>query len=414
MFDITTEGSPQSARGKLGRLAQHLVPDLDQRAYARARRKDRLKRQRLADSSFLDSSTRRLADLGPRPTHVVVVPSEGQATGNWMPGIRNFYYEAHQVLGEVSDPNTVSAFFVEPGELPSKWQARLADYLHDSGATHLLTHIEYDPESNGALWHWDTFWERTSRRWDGVLLGSMFDSSYRFTEAKAKILARMSRAFVLVDICMPMNGVLRKGRQEVGPVNMPMSRESMALLDARISGVSPGADIAFFGVLYDYRLSLIRQLEAQGLQVAVNPHRADEAADGVATRANQPTWLDYMAGIASSKITLNFAQSNAGPFEQLKTRVMEVGLAGSLLLTDDRDRTRLFWEPSTFRTFGAVADIPRIVNRTLNTEAQRQEDAAVFAARARYLAQHHYWGAIEYGLIQRNLPRLGVEPFSLA
>lgn len=414
MFDITTEVSPQGARGKIGRFAQHLVPDLDQRAYARARRKDRRSLKRLADSSPLDSSLRRLTDLGSRPTHVVVVPNEGQSTGHWVPGIRNFYYEAHQVLGEIADPSTVSAFFVEPGELPARWQARLADYLHDSKATHLLTHIEYDPESNGALWHWDTFWERASKHWDGVLLGSMFDSSYRFTEAKAKILARMSQAFVLVDICMPMNGILRKGRREVGPVNMPMSRESLALLDARISGVLPDADIAFFGVLYDYRLSLIRQLEAQGLQVAVNPHRADRAADGVATRANQPTWLDYMAGIAGSKITLNFAQSNAGPFEQLKTRVMEVGLAGSLLLTDDRDRTRHFWEPSTFRTFDEVTDIPGIVDRTVNTEAQRQGDAAAFAARARYLARHHYWGAIELGLIERNLPRLGVQPFSLA
>ena len=50
MFDITTQGDPAGLRGKVGRLLQRLIPDADQRAYARARVKDR--RTRAASGEF--------------------------------------------------------------------------------------------------------------------------------------------------------------------------------------------------------------------------------------------------------------------------------------------------------------------------------------------------------------------------
>jgi hypothetical protein len=329
----------------------------------------------------------------------------------WTPGVRNLYFEAYSTLVEQVGKESVSAFFRQPEETPVQWQARLIDILRDSGATHVLTHIEGDPGDLGT-WTWDSFWEEVNPHWDGVLLGGMFDSSYRFTEAKAKILAKMSPRFVLVDICMPMDGALRRGRPEVGPVNMPMSMASQELLDERISGVEPSYDVSFFGVLYDYRLELLERLRAEGLSVAVNPHREDSAADGVSTRRDQPSWLDYMAGIAASRTTVNFSQSNAGPFEQLKTRVMEVGLAGAYLLTDDRDRTRRYWSRADFSEFTTPADVVSIVNRLISDETSRQEAAANFSERSRELARHHYWGGIEAVLRNRGLPSLGVEPFS--
>jgi len=412
MFDVTTQGAPEGFRGRLGRLAHHVVPDLDQRAYARARGRDRASRLSSHDWQSVNTAARLLRTANDREPHVVVVPTEGEPEGAWRPGIRNLYFEAHQTLVEETNPERVSAFFRRPGESAPQWQSRLIDHMHDRGATHVLTHIEGDP-GDLESWTWDSFWQAVNPHWDGVLLGGMFDSSYRFTEAKAKILAKMSPGFVLVDICIPMDDALRSKRREVGPVNMPMSQQSLALLAARLESVEPEFDLSFFGVLYDYRTQLLEQLRAEGLSVAVNPHRADAASDGVSTRANQPSWLDYMAGIARSKATINFSQSNAGPFEQLKTRVMEVGLAGAYLLTDDRDRTRRFWDAGTFSEFDGPDDLVTVSERVLEDSSTLATATEAFGERARFLARHHYWGGIEATLRARGLPSLGIEPFTM-
>jgi hypothetical protein len=411
MFDVTTQGDPAGLRGKVGRLVHHLIPDLDQRAYARARAKDRRARTASGEFGPVARGTRQLSGVGDRPPHVVVVPSDGPSQDAWMPGVRNLYFEAYATFAENAGGASVSAFFAEPDESPEQWQTRLVDYLRDSRATHLLTHVECDP-GNLESWTWDTFWQEVSPHWDGVFLGGMFDSSYRFTEAKAQIMARMSPNFVLVDICIPMDGALVRGRREVGPVNMPMSQASLSLLDERLSGVSPIYDLSFFGVLYDYRVELLDRLRAEGVNVAVNPHRSDAATDGTATRANQPSWLDYMAGIAASRTTVNFSQSNAGPFEQLKTRVMEVGLAGAYLLTDDHDRTNRYWSSRDFAEFTSPTDLVAVAQSVLSDEPARFAAATRFGERARVLARDQYWGSIETVLQARGLPSLGIKPFT--
>jgi hypothetical protein len=73
---------------------------------------------------------------------------------------------------------------------------------------------------------------------------------------------------------------MKRGRLEVGPVNMPVSRESLALVDTRLADLSQIWDVSFIGVMYPYRMDLVDRLRKNGVSVAVNPHRADAAADG--------------------------------------------------------------------------------------------------------------------------------------
>ena len=413
MFDVTTEGSPTGLRGRLGRVAHRFIPDLDQKVYARARGRDRKVRQSSPEFDFVRSqAARQWPDSSGEPT-VVVVPPEGPESGTWEPARWNIYFEASQRLRETSGGPTVLDFHVDPGETPGQWQARLIDFLRDSRATHLLTHIERDPVTEPTTWTWDSFWDLVHPHWQGVLLGGMFDSSYRFTEAKAKILAKISPSFALVDICIPMDGALVRRRPEVGPVNIPMSNRTLELVDSHIANQGKEFDISFMGVMYDYRVELVRRLQASGLSVAVNPHRSDDALDADATRRNQPSWLDYMRGLAASRATINFSRSNAGPFEQLKTRVVEVGLAGTYLLTDDHDRTRRFWRPGTFSEFNGPDDLVAVSERILNDASALASATDAFGERARFLARHHYWGAIEATLRARGLPSLGIEPFTM-
>ena len=343
-----------------------------------------------------------------RPPHVVVVPQEGYAFDSFRASTRNFYFEAWRSLAEAVGEGSVSVFNVDPGEAPSSWHVRLLDYVVAVGATHVITHIESDPGSSGASWTWDTAWGLLSSRWDGVLLGVMFDSAFEWIAAKSRLLARMSPRFMVVDICMPMDGSMVRGRPEVGPVNMPVSRESLALVDERLSGVEPLFDVSFIGVMYPYRMEVVSALRASGVSVAVNPHRADRAEDDAGSRVDQPSWLDYMAGLRSSRMTLNFSQSSAGRFEQLKTRVLEATLAGTLLLTDDIDRTRRFWVPEEeFGYFRNVDSAPSVISSYLTDPARLAAVAAAGEARARSLAHTHFWSGIEEGVRRRGLPSIG-------
>jgi hypothetical protein len=297
---------------------------------------------------------------------------------------------------------------VTPEEPADEWQPRLIAHLIDSGATHLITHIESDPGHIDGTWHWDALWSALAERWDGVLLGVMFDSAFQWVQAKGRYLGQMSPRFVAVDICMPMDGVMVKRRPEVGPVNMPMSQQSLVLLDDRLSDVLPGHDVSFIGTLYPHRVEMLEAIRAAGAKVVVNPHRADQTLTFAESRANQPSWLDYMAGLASSRMTINFSRSSAGPVEQLKTRVLEATLAGTLLLTDDVDRTSRFFVPEQeYGYFATPEDLPAVVARWLK-DPQRLDSARLAGqARARELARESFLGGIQSGLLRRGLPLLG-------
>lgn len=344
-----------------------------------------------------------------RPIHVVVVPHEGDSFESFGPATGNFYYEAAQSLREILGTQCVSVFNVAPDKSAETWHRELIDFIKAVGATHVLGHVESDPGQVNALWTWDSLWSELSAVWDGVLLGVMFDSSYKWLSAQSRLLARISDRFLLVDICIPMDGRMVRGRPEVGPIHLVLSRESQVLLTDRLVGVTPEFDLSFIGAMYPYRVELVEQLRASGVSVAVNPHRADVAEDFESSRRGQPSWLDYMAGLASSRMTLNFSQSSAGRYEQLKWRVMEAGLAGTLLLTDDQDRTARFFVPEVeYGYFSNVAQLPKVINEYMSDPERVSRVAAAGARKAHELAPVGFWRAIEAGLRRRKLCSLGI------
>ena len=339
-----------------------------------------------------------------RESRVLVVPIEGPQFPEWGPGHRNFYYEAFQSARERLGSDRVSFLDVAPGERPEVWHQALVEMVHDRHITHIVTHAEHDP-GNPDSWTWDAVWNRLAPTWDGVLLGVMFDSAFDLVTMKTRRLARMSRNFVAVDICMSADGVLIRNRPEVGPVTMPMSDESMHLVEERLAGVPIEHDISFIGALYPYRVQLIDYLRAEGLDVAVNPHRRDVTTDFTSSRTNQPGWLDYMAGLAGSKMTVNFSRSSAGAWEQLKTRVIEATVAGTFLLTDDRDRTRLYFGPEVeYGYFEGPGQLASVAAQWLEDESQRVEGAHLAQAKAKEIITSDFWQRIDTGLGYRGLP----------
>lgn len=395
---------PLTVRERLNSAAEHI-------GFVRAERKflsERLRALGLHGGHEGSPPATDGSHLARRP-HVVIVPHEGAAFDSFAPGTRNLYYEAAQSLREMFGPSAVSVFHVESGAVPNHWHERLLEHLMSTGATHVMGHVESDPGQDGAVWTWDQFWARASQVWDGVLLGVMFDSSFKWLAAQSRLLARISPRFVLVDICIPMDGRMVRGRPEVGPVNMPISLESLALLDVRLVGVEPSVDVSFIGAMYPYRVALVERLRSMGISIAVNPHRSDSAEDFETSRRNQPSWLDYMAGLASSRMTLNFSQSSAGRYVQLKTRVLEAGLARTLLLTDDLDRTSRFFVPEVeYRYFRNLDALPKTISSLLADSDLLIQTAAAGAQRARELAPTSFWLEINAGLARRSLPPIAV------
>jgi len=388
-----------SIRETMGKGLSRVVPGLDDFVFNRDR-------NRSHPQSRAPRGGHRAPNFRERPAHLIVVPAEGPHFPDWRPGTRNFYYEAWQSAREMWGPGSVSVFEVEPDEPTASWQRRLQEMAHDQEATHILTHVEHDPSSPNS-WNWDEAWNQIAADWDGVFLGVMFDSAFDLVTMKARRMAKISDRFMAVDICTPMSGSLVRNRTEVGPVTMPMSLESLQLVKERLAGLTQSHDVSFIGALYPYRVELIQRLRAEGLDVAVNPHRNDATHDFESSRTDQPGWLDYMAGLAQSRMTINFSRSSAGNFEQLKTRVIEAALAGTFLLTDDKESTRLYFDPEIeFGYFPDVESLPRIVERWKSSGEKLVSGSTSAQVKAQAIAHEDFFTRINKGLQARGLPQL--------
>lgn len=386
-----------SLRSRLASTAPRFAENLDEHLWNRKRDRE------FPPTSKVSSRAVRVGS----GAHVLVVPQEGLDFDSWRHGTRNFYFEAWQTAVDVLGATRVSVFDVARGEPWSSWIPRLVSTVNDIGATHVITHIESDPGSDASTWHWDVAWAELLRSWDGVLLGVMFDSAYFWISAQSRRLARMSPRFMVVDLCMPLNGAMRRGRPEVGPVNMPMSANSLDLVRERCASVEKTWDVSFIGALYPNRVQALEELRNRGVSVAVNPHRYDDPRDFASSRRNQPPWLDYMSALAASRITINFSESSAAHVQQLKTRVIESMLAGAVVATDDNDRTSRFFSPGTdYVYFRNLDDLPGVITRALADPEALETISARVRQPAEYLVARGFWEAIDAGLQRRGLPRL--------
>ena len=394
-------------RTRLGSWGTKLFPNLDERAFNRSREKVITTLVSSADygSRLADLSAPLASVQGVKP-HIVIVPMEGPRHATWKPAGGNFFYEISQSAREFMGHQQVTVFEVLPEEQSADWHERLIRFLIDSGATHLMAQIEADPNPPSTL-TWDILWAQLAPRWPGIFLGVMFDSGFRSITLGARRLAKISERFMAVDICVPMDGVLVRNRPEVGPVSMPISYETFGELDRILEGVRKIHDVSFIGALYPYRVDMIEAIRASGIAVAVNPHRSDETTDFASSRSNQPNYVDYMKGLAQSKITINFSMASSLAGHQLKTRILEATGVGTVVLTDDVDRSSRFWGPQEgIIYFDNPSEVPSIVARCLADADLLERMQEMGKSRARAINVSSFWGGVEAGLIRRCLPNL--------
>ena len=342
--------------------------------------------------------------------HLVVAPHFGPDAPTWYVAGQNHFFEVFQSAREILGDDRVTLFTVDRDEPSSRWHRRLLETMRDVRATHLIAQIEHDP-NQAHSWTWDVIGQSLATHWNGPFIGMMYDSAFPWLRMKARRLGRIYQHLLVTDICVPMSNEIRPGRTEVGPVTMPLSQATVSAIDDYVDGLPKIYDLTFIGALYDYRVELIEQLRRTGVNVAVNPHRVDVTTNYLESRTNQPNYLQYMKGLAQSEMTLNFSLASGGPMEQYKIRVQEASMVGCLCLTDDKDRTRLFFSPHEYGYFADLASITGVVEERLADSTRLRAGQAAARQRAHELARTDFWGRVEMGLNTRGLRGLtGLRP----
>lgn len=392
----------RSLLGKIGLQIGKVFPQFDTKIWEIKR--DRHCKTQLNALSNLASQLPRSDGLD-RPIHLIVAAHHGPDAANWHIAGGNIGFETYLSAVELLGEENVSLFGAATDESEVSWQSRLLELIIAKQATHLLAQIENDP-NQAQNWSWDVLATAFERYWDGVFIGMMHDSAFEWLRLKTKRIGKIYPRVLYVDICEPVDGYVVPGRPEVGPVTMPMSQATVTRILEYVSGREKVHQVSFIGALYDYRVELIEALRSDGFGVVVNPHRPDTTKDYLESRTNQPTYLDYMAGLAQSELTINFSLASGGPHEQYKIRVQEASLVGTLCLTDDNDRTRLFFDSNEFRFFDSIASIEKVVQSTFGDPSQLHFDQQAAQIKALELARTGYWGPINHTLGLRKLRKL--------
>ena len=392
----------RSFLGKIGLQIGKVFPQFDATIW-QVKRKRHCAQQSKALSVLASQLPR--DGMAERPIHLVVTAHHGPDAHNWHIAGGNIGFETYLSAVELLGEENVSLFGAGKDEPEISWHSRLLELMSEKKATHLIGQIEIDP-NQASNWSWDVLATVFNEYWDGVFIGLMYDSAFEWLRLKTKRIGKIYPRVLYVDICEPITGYVVPGRPEVGPVTMPMSQASVNRIDEYVSGLGKLHQVSFIGALYDYRVDLINVLKSDGFDVVVNPHRPDTTVDYLDSRTNQPTYLDYMAGLAQSELTINFSLASGGPHEQYKIRVQEASLVGTICLTDDRERTRLFFEPNEYRFFASISSIEKVVESTLSDPSQLARDQSAAKTRAHVLAKTDFWGKINDTLDVRRLRSL--------
>jgi hypothetical protein len=394
--------------GKISAPLHKVFPNLHFRVWNRQR--DSIVAKESNALSEFGLSLQNVSADSQRELHVVVVPHYGPDAPTWHVAGQNHFFEVYTSLVEILGSDRVTLFETHKTDPDFEYHRGLLKVVIETKATHVVAQIETDP-NKGDQWSWDIPMSVLARDWDGVFIGVMWDWAYPWLRVRAQRLARINPKLLVAELCQPISGQTVKGRIEAGPMTMPLSQATTDAILERVSGAKKLYDLTFIGALYDYRVELIKQLRSHGVNVAVNPHRPDTTTDYLESRTNQPTYLDYMYGLAQSRMTINFSAAAGGPGEQYKIRLQEAAMAKCLCLTDDLNGTRHFFGLNEYSYFDKVSDIETVVERALHDLEQLEVNAQAAQVRAIELAHTDFWGRIENALRARGLRELtGIEP----
>jgi hypothetical protein len=341
-----------------------------------------------------------------QPRLLIVPPADYDEVIRFEPASGNYNYEILRSSQERYGLNAVELF------LPTKsndWASEcrmMAERVQGSRITHLLFYIE-STEPRSSLWRWDILAAELKRIESTVIaIGFLTDGTYELHQVQCSRFQEVYSQSIFIQIDVePSAKYVRRGRL-AGPTFLPISLESMDLIQEHIlnSPTDPRYDLSFIGKVYGYREKIIKKLKAKGVQVSINPQE-------VMDRSVKPSYLEYMGALSRSRYTINFARANGTRQKQLKSRILESVLVGSIPVTDDNGLTRRMLNNSgvpfvSFKRPHEIADSIEKNFRDINPSSEILRKAVPPTEDVRRLASAHFWETLEKGLSDAALPRL--------
>jgi hypothetical protein len=268
-------------------------------------------------------------------TLLVVVPSQYEA--GWECGQGNFFYEIYQSAKERFPNVTVSIFQATANEID--WKKRLRMFVEGEKPDCIFVYAETDPDGSGD-WTWPEFFLSIADKWSGKSVFLLFDSAYPIHRWRASKLARITGNATIASIDRKPRRSLKKDIRQVGPIFLPMSMESIQLIQQQIESKVRQEnlctiDISFIGKMYPYRRKIFDVLENSGLCVELNPHRNYLEPD---------SYLSYLTALHLSTFTINLSLAGGVKVKQLKCRVLETAIFGNTLVTDENEFGGMFFK----------------------------------------------------------------------
>jgi hypothetical protein len=236
-------------------------------------------------------------------------------------------------------------------------------------------------------------------------MGFLTDGAYELHQLNCSRFQDIYPTSIFIQIDVPPNDKYVKCGRLLGPTFLPISQDSIRLIRGYLnqSEASDSFNVSFIGRIYGYRKKVIRDLQRRGVSVSVNPHRTAGSDD-------QPSYLEYMGALSRSRLTLNFARANGTCRQQLKSRILESALVGTVPLTDDGGLSELVLPGDVpFVKFSRPKDIIKI----LAPETTNFPDRAIDGLKSgqpkptvEEIASGHFWECLELGLKKSGLQTL--------
>ena len=331
---------------------------------------------------------------------LIIIASVDHVEIPYRPAMGNYSYELVETAREMIGDEQVVTVRIDANSPASEWHDQVLTYLAGNRVTHLLARTDIEPNGT-SLWTWDILLKRLRAAWPGVFLPLSYDSAYPIVAMHLDRLTRLSERAMPVVLDRPISPIIKPFRPSAGPLFLPLSTPTTTQLDEALAGVEPDLDLTFIGNVkgYPYRAGVLDELAQAGLDVVVNPHIDDS---GVI-----PDFTAFARALRRSRVTLNFSRCNGEPVTQLKTRMLEGSLFGSVVASDSTLYAGdYFTEGEEFIGYSS----PENLKRRLDPLLSDPERLAAMRSRARskadYLRVANFWTVVDQALTSRELPSL--------
>jgi hypothetical protein len=334
---------------------------------------------RLTDPSLIKNASRNDHDCQ-HQGFLILVPYHFK--DNWQPMTGNFFYEIYASAIERYPHSEVRLFFVQENQ--ENWIDQLVEVLKENPCLDIVTNSEKDPSSNFD-WNFDLLLTQLSSFWKGIFYGILFDSVWEVFLIRNLYLATNFPNVRVIAIDRDIRCFFPRKLRTAGPTFLPISKLSLTQLGSAIVNSTSKYELSFLGKVYEYRRVILEGISLNHPKFHINPELVP---------STQYSYLEYFQKLSSSRYSLNLARANAQDILQLKCRVLEAALAGSIVVTDEKKWISLFFNENEFVYFKSPQKLFEDIARYEGSYKDTSIKAGV-QSRALELAPTHFWETLE-------------------